>query len=115
MRIVMLLCFLLTAPTVHASEIKTPEDLIREMQKKYAQSWYKTLTFVQKTTEFQADGKTTFNRNAVVPSSPGLAASVTLGSRMKDNFQSRSGCVISRRIKGGRNRFAVEDSHETLT
>jgi hypothetical protein len=39
MRIVILLCFLLTLSTVHASEIKTSEDLIREMQKKYAQSW----------------------------------------------------------------------------
>src|SRR2546428_13394809 len=58
MRIVTLLCFLLTLSTVHASEIKTSEDLIRGMQRKYAQSWYKTLTFVQKTTEFQADGKT---------------------------------------------------------
>src|SRR5437870_6745570 len=52
------LCFLATLSTVHASEIKTSEDLIHAMQKKYAQSWYKTLTFVQKTTEFEADGKT---------------------------------------------------------
>ena len=58
MRFVILLCFLVTLSTVHAGEIKTSEDLIREMQKKYAQSWYKTLTFVQQTTEFQADGKT---------------------------------------------------------
>jgi hypothetical protein len=58
MRIVILLCFLLTASALQASEIKTSEDLIRAMQKKYAQSWYKTLTFVQKTTEFEADGKT---------------------------------------------------------
>src|SRR5438552_16113094 len=58
MRIVIFLCFLVTLSTVHAGEIKTSEDLIREMQKKYAQSWYKTLTFVQQTTEFQADGKT---------------------------------------------------------
>src|SRR5437762_1993496 len=58
MRIVILLCFLATLSTVHASEIKASEDLIHAMQKKYAQSWYKTLTFVQKTTEFEADGKT---------------------------------------------------------
>src|SRR5437588_10590977 len=58
MRIVILLCFLVTLSTVQASEIKSSEDLIRAMQKKYAQSWYKTLTFVQKTTEFEADGKT---------------------------------------------------------
>src|SRR5207249_12255999 len=58
MRFVILLCFLVTLSTVQASEIKTSEDLIHAMQKKYAQSWYKTLTFVQKTTEFEADGKT---------------------------------------------------------
>src|SRR3989442_11012935 len=58
MLLVMLLVFLLTLSTVHARAIKTSEGLIRGMQRKYAQSWYKTLTFVQKTTEFQADGKT---------------------------------------------------------
>jgi len=58
MPFVILLSFLLTLSTVQAREIKTSEGLIQAMQKKYAQSWYKTLTFVQKTTEFQADGKT---------------------------------------------------------
>ena len=38
MRIVILLCFLVTLSTVQASEIKSSEDLIRAMQKKYAQS-----------------------------------------------------------------------------
>lgn len=36
--------------------IKSPEDLIRAMHDRYAKSWYKTLTFVQKTTDFSPDG-----------------------------------------------------------
>ena len=57
MRYVLLICALLTAGTAaQAGKVKTSEDLIREMQKKHAKSWYKTLTFVQKTKEFHADG-----------------------------------------------------------
>lgn len=58
MRYFLLICALLTMTTAaaQAGKIKTSEDLIREMQKKYAKSWYKTLTFVQKTTEYHEDG-----------------------------------------------------------
>jgi hypothetical protein len=58
MRHVLLLFALLTLPaaTVFASKIKTSEDLIREMRDRYAKSWYKTLTFVQKTTHYEKDG-----------------------------------------------------------
>ena len=57
MRYVLLICALLAmSATAQASKVKTSEDLIREMQKKHAKSWYKTLTFVQKTTEFHQDG-----------------------------------------------------------
>lgn len=58
MRYFLLICALLTMTTVaaQANKVKTSEDLIREMQKKYAKSWYRTLTFVQKTKEFQEDG-----------------------------------------------------------
>ena len=57
MRYVLLICALLTmSATAQASKVKTSEDLIREMQKKHAKSWYKTLTFVQKTTEHHQDG-----------------------------------------------------------
>jgi hypothetical protein len=60
MRYVLLICLLLTmtATAAQASKVKTSEDLIREMQKKHAKSWYKTLTFVQKTTEYHPDGTT---------------------------------------------------------
>src|SRR5215210_6347393 len=60
MRYALLICLLLTmtATAAQASKVKTSEDLIREMQKKHAKSWYKTLTFVQKTTEYHPDGTT---------------------------------------------------------
>jgi hypothetical protein len=47
---------LFTAPATHAAKIKTTEDLVAAMQKKYVKSWYKTATFVQKTTDYDKDG-----------------------------------------------------------
>ena len=47
---------LLVAPASYAAKIKTTEDLVAGMQKKYGKSWYKTATFVQKTTEYDKDG-----------------------------------------------------------
>jgi outer membrane lipoprotein-sorting protein len=59
MRYVLLISALLLAMvSVQAKDIKTSEDLIQAMQQKYAKSWYKTLTFKQQTTEYQADGTT---------------------------------------------------------
>jgi outer membrane lipoprotein-sorting protein len=58
MRYFLFICALLATTTAfaQAGKVKTSEDLIREMQKKHAKSWYKTLTFVQKTTEYHEDG-----------------------------------------------------------
>ena len=39
--------------------IKTGDELIAAMQKKYAGKWYKTLTFVQKTIHYKEDGTST--------------------------------------------------------
>ena len=47
---------LTVAPAAYATKIKTTEDLVQAMQQKYGKSWYKTATFVQKTTEYQQDG-----------------------------------------------------------
>src|SRR3954462_14196224 len=44
------------AAAAFAAKVTTTEQLIQAMQAKYAKSWYKTATFVQKTTTFQADG-----------------------------------------------------------
>jgi outer membrane lipoprotein-sorting protein len=55
--LLMLCLILLVVPATHAAaKIKTSEDLVAAMQKKYAKSWYKTATFVQKTTDYDKDG-----------------------------------------------------------
>ena len=53
---ILLFCLILIVPTTYAAKIKTTEDLVSAMQKKYAKSWYKTATFVQKTTNIDKDG-----------------------------------------------------------
>jgi Outer membrane lipoprotein-sorting protein len=55
----LIVCMLLAivSPT-YAAKIKTTEDLVAAMQKKHGKSWYRTATFVQKTTNYQPDGTT---------------------------------------------------------
>ena len=47
---------LMTLPTTSYAKISNTNELIAAMQKKYGQSWYKTATFVQETTNVQPDG-----------------------------------------------------------
>jgi outer membrane lipoprotein-sorting protein len=55
--VLLFLCLmLLVAPSTYAGKIKTTEELVAAMQKKYGKSWYKTATFVQKTTDYDKDG-----------------------------------------------------------
>jgi hypothetical protein len=58
MRIVILIsCFVAFASSaLPTAKITTTEQLVEAMQKKYAKSWYKTVTFVQKTTNIDKDG-----------------------------------------------------------
>src|SRR6185369_14966464 len=52
-----LVCLILViAPATFAAKITTTDQLVSAMQKKYAKSWYKTATFVQKTTNIDKDG-----------------------------------------------------------
>ena len=46
----------LTFPIASYAKISNTNDLIAAMQKKYGKTWYKTATFVQETTTFNADG-----------------------------------------------------------
>jgi len=39
-----------------AAKIRNTDELVQAMQKKYGKSWYKTATFVQKTTNYETDG-----------------------------------------------------------
>src|SRR5437016_1153759 len=55
--VILLTCLILVfAPAAAAAKPKTTHDLVRAMQKKYAESWYKTATFVQKTTNIDKEG-----------------------------------------------------------
>jgi outer membrane lipoprotein-sorting protein len=57
MRYLSALILLLMLSTIgFAATITSTDDLIAAMQKKYAKSWYKTATFVQKTTNIDKDG-----------------------------------------------------------
>lgn len=47
---------ILIAMPVRAAKVKSAEDLVSAMRKEYAGKWYKTLTFVQKNTQFRPDG-----------------------------------------------------------
>lgn len=49
-------CLLAVSTTAAAAKITTTDELVQAMQKKYANSWYKTATFVQKTTNIDKDG-----------------------------------------------------------
>ncbi len=54
--VLLFLCLmLLVAPATYAAKIKTTEELVQAMRKKYGKSWYQTATFVQKTTEYDKD------------------------------------------------------------
>jgi hypothetical protein len=56
-RCLLVICGLLVlAPAVLASKIKTGEDVIAAMRKKYVKSWYRNTTFRQVTTDFEKDG-----------------------------------------------------------
>jgi hypothetical protein len=57
-------------PLAHADEIRNGEDVLRAMHDRYANAWYGTLTFEQKSTTFNPDGTTkveTWHEAASVP------------------------------------------------
>lgn len=54
---ILFLLILLAVPAF-AAKIKTGEELVAAMHKKYDGKWYKTLTFVQKNTAYKPDGTT---------------------------------------------------------
>ncbi|HZS47385.1 MAG TPA: hypothetical protein VFC63_20105 [Blastocatellia bacterium] len=56
MNVLSLFAIAMLITTSLAPKITTSEELIRSMHDRYANSWYKTLTFVQKTTTYKPDG-----------------------------------------------------------
>ena len=59
----LLALFLLAMAVIPATsaEIKNSNDLIKAMHDKYQNKWYKTLTFVQTTTDYKVEGKPEVN------------------------------------------------------
>ena len=56
-KLFLMICLILVSlPIAYAAPVRNTEELVRAMQRKYGKSWYKTATFVQKTTNFYADG-----------------------------------------------------------
>jgi len=52
----LLLPALLTFTLAHAQDIHSGDALLRAMHDRYASSWYRTITFTQKSTTYKADG-----------------------------------------------------------
>jgi hypothetical protein len=50
------LLILLSVTLANAQDIRNGEDVLRAMHDRYAKTWYKTLTFTQKSTTYNADG-----------------------------------------------------------
>jgi hypothetical protein len=56
---ILLISAVLTITLAHAQDIRTGDSLLRAMHERYQASWYKTLTFTQKSTTYKPDGTNT--------------------------------------------------------
>lgn len=64
------LLILLSLTSAHAQDVRTGENVLRVMHDRYARTWYKTLTFTQKSTTYNADGTSkvdTWHEAVVLP------------------------------------------------
>jgi hypothetical protein len=59
MKKLLLICAVLICTLAHAQDIHTGNDVLRAMHDRYQSSWYKTLTFTQKSTTYKPDGTST--------------------------------------------------------
>ena len=59
MRRIFFVSAILSLAIVHAQQIRTGEELLRAMHARYQSSWYRTLTFTQKSTTYKPDGTST--------------------------------------------------------
>ncbi|HYM78245.1 MAG TPA: hypothetical protein VE377_19885 [Candidatus Dormibacteraeota bacterium] len=59
MRRILLLSAILSMTLAHGQEIRNGEALLRAMHERYQASWYRTVTFVQKSTTYKPDGTST--------------------------------------------------------
>ncbi len=56
MKRILAILVLLSLSQVRAQDVRTGEDVLRAMHSRYQSSWYKTLTFTQKSTTYKPDG-----------------------------------------------------------
>jgi len=56
--LIVVLATLVVATLAQAQQIRTGEDLLRAMHDRYADTWYKNVTFTQKSTTYKPDGTT---------------------------------------------------------
>jgi len=59
MRRTLFVFLILSCSFLHAQQINTGEDLLRAMHDRYQSTWYRTLTFTQKSTTYKPDGTST--------------------------------------------------------
>jgi len=59
LRKLFLITALLTSTVAHAQKIHSGDALLRAMHDRYQSSWYKTITFTQKSTTYKPDGTST--------------------------------------------------------
>src|SRR5436190_22894075 len=67
---ILLIISIITA-ACFAGDIKSGDELVAAMYKKYEGKWYTTLTFEQKTTNFDNDGKATVSQWYEALNAPG--------------------------------------------
>jgi len=56
MKTIVLITAILSSSFAHAQEIRDGQDLLRAMHERYKNSWYRTVTFKQKSTTYKPDG-----------------------------------------------------------
>lgn len=86
---------LILSISVFAGGIKTGDDLIAAMHKKYDGKWYKTLTFVQKTVHHQPDGTTTSETWYEAMTCPGKLRIDFADSKSGDGILFADGKIVS--------------------
>ncbi len=92
---------LLATPSI-AADIRTGDDVIAAMHKKYVGKWYKTLTFVQKTITHKPDGTTSSETWYEAMSLPGKLRIDFADSKTGDGILFADGKIVSfREGKGG--------------
>lgn len=84
MRKLLLAALLLTISVANAQTVHTGEDVLRAMHDRYQSSWYKTVTFTQKSTTYKPDGTSSFEMWYEAASLPGKLR-IDIGSPADNN------------------------------